>query len=146
MRISDAQRRHLLFLLSRDVSGATVPYATARTLLGRAWIKVRPGRPEGLFILTVAGRDKAKALKKEIIVKHPTRGFASMPPEKRREHAAKGGASVKPENRAFSTNSTLASRAGQKGGVAVPPEKRSFSKDNALASRAGKIGGKAKRT
>lgn len=44
------------------------------------------------------------------------RGFASMSPERQREIARKGGASVKPENRSFSQNRDLASAAGRKGG------------------------------
>ncbi len=44
------------------------------------------------------------------------RGFASMTPERRKELAAKGGASVRPENRSFSKNPTLAREAGAKGG------------------------------
>ena len=48
------------------------------------------------------------------------RGFAALDPEKRREIAARGGASV-------------------------PKDKRSFSKDAALAARAGSVGGSASR-
>lgn len=48
------------------------------------------------------------------------RGFASMDPDRRREIAAKGGASV-------------------------PAGKRSFSKDRDLAANAGRAGGSAKR-
>lgn len=44
------------------------------------------------------------------------RGFASMSPERRREVAAKGGGSVKAENRAFSQDRNLAADAGRKGG------------------------------
>lgn len=44
------------------------------------------------------------------------RGFAVMSPERRREYAARGGAAVKPENRAFSQNRELAVKAGQMGG------------------------------
>lgn len=44
------------------------------------------------------------------------RGFASMTPERRKELAAKGGASVRPENRSFSKNPALAREAGAKGG------------------------------
>lgn len=47
------------------------------------------------------------------------RGFASMSPEKRREIAKLGGAAVKPEDRAFSKNPTLASDAGRRGGSAT---------------------------
>ena len=52
------------------------------------------------------------------------RGFAALSPERRREIAAKGGASVRPENRAFSRDNALASTAGAKGGAASRlPEK-----------------------
>jgi general stress protein YciG len=44
------------------------------------------------------------------------RGFASMSPEKRAAIASMGGKAVKPENRAFSKDRTLASRSGKKGG------------------------------
>jgi len=44
------------------------------------------------------------------------RGFAAMSPEKRREIAAKGGASVPVEKRSFSINRDLAATAGSKGG------------------------------
>ena len=50
------------------------------------------------------------------------RGFASMTPERRREIASKGGKSVKPENRAYSRDKGLASRAGRKGGLAQTKE------------------------
>lgn len=46
------------------------------------------------------------------------RGFASMTPERRREIAAKGGASLRPEQRSFSQNRKLAREAGAKGGSA----------------------------
>jgi general stress protein YciG len=69
------------------------------------------------------------------------RGFASMSPEKRAAIASMGGKAVKPENRAFSKNRTLASSAGKKGGVSVRPDRRSFSTDRKLASDAGKKGG-----
>lgn len=44
------------------------------------------------------------------------RGFASMDPERRREIARLGGASVPAEKRAFSQNRDLASTAGKLGG------------------------------
>ena len=44
------------------------------------------------------------------------RGFASMTPERRREIAAKGGSSLRPEQRSFSQDRELAARAGAKGG------------------------------
>lgn len=46
------------------------------------------------------------------------RGFAAMSPEKQREIARKGGASVPDEKRSFSQNRDLAATAGQKGGQA----------------------------
>ena len=45
------------------------------------------------------------------------RGFAAMSPEKRREIAAKGGASLAPEQRSFARDPELARTAGQKGGM-----------------------------
>ena len=44
------------------------------------------------------------------------RGFASMDPERQREIARKGGASVPSEKRSFSQDRTLAAAAGRKGG------------------------------
>lgn len=52
------------------------------------------------------------------------RGFASMTPERRREIASKGGKSVKPENRAYSRDKDLASRAGRKGGLALREDEK----------------------
>lgn len=72
------------------------------------------------------------------------RGFASMSPEKRAAIASKGGKAVKPENRAFSKNRALASKAGRKGGALVKSEDRTFSLDRKLAAEAGKKGRKAK--
>ena len=46
------------------------------------------------------------------------RGFAAMSPEKRREIARKGGASVPSEKRSFSQSADLAAKAGRKGGEA----------------------------
>ncbi|WP_454717995.1 general stress protein [Caulobacter segnis] len=51
------------------------------------------------------------------------RGFAAMSPEKRREIAAKGGASVPAEKRSFSQNRDLATRAGRVGGSASPRQR-----------------------
>lgn len=44
------------------------------------------------------------------------RGFAAMSPEKRREIARKGGASVDPTKRSFAKSRELAQSAGRKGG------------------------------
>lgn len=44
------------------------------------------------------------------------RGFAAMNPERRREIARKGGASVPSEKRSFSQDRALAASAGRKGG------------------------------
>ena len=46
------------------------------------------------------------------------RGFASMDPERQREIARKGGASVPSEKRSFSQDRSLAAQAGRKGGEA----------------------------
>ena len=46
------------------------------------------------------------------------RGFASMDPERQREIARKGGASVPSEKRSFSQDRSLAADAGRKGGEA----------------------------
>ena len=46
------------------------------------------------------------------------RGFASMSPERQREIARKGGASVPSEKRSFSQDRNLAAQAGRKGGEA----------------------------
>ena len=46
------------------------------------------------------------------------RGFASMDPERQREIARKGGASVPSEKRSFSQDRCLAAEAGRKGGEA----------------------------
>ena len=44
------------------------------------------------------------------------RGFAAMNPERRREIARKGGASVPGEKRSFAKDRDLAAAAGRKGG------------------------------
>lgn len=44
------------------------------------------------------------------------RGFAAMDPDKRREIARKGGASVNPANRSFAKDRDLAAAAGAAGG------------------------------
>lgn len=46
------------------------------------------------------------------------RGFAAMDPARRREIAAKGGASIPPHKRTFSRVPGLAALAGAKGGSA----------------------------
>jgi general stress protein YciG len=46
------------------------------------------------------------------------RGFACMDPERRREIARKGGASVQAANRSFAKDKELAISAGSKGGSA----------------------------
>lgn len=48
------------------------------------------------------------------------RGFAKLSAERRREIAAKGGASVEPQERAFSRDRALAARAGRVGGESSP--------------------------
>lgn len=44
------------------------------------------------------------------------RGFAAMTPDRRREIAAKGGASVPGDKRSFAKDRDLAATAGRKGG------------------------------
>ena len=46
------------------------------------------------------------------------RGFAAMDPERRREIARRGGASVPSDKRSFAQDRTLAADAGRKGGSA----------------------------
>lgn len=46
------------------------------------------------------------------------RGFAAMTPERRKEIARKGGASVPADKRSFSRDKDLAASAGRKGGEA----------------------------
>lgn len=46
------------------------------------------------------------------------RGFAMMDPERRREIARRGGASVPSEKRSFAQDRDLAASAGKKGGAA----------------------------
>ncbi len=46
------------------------------------------------------------------------RGFAAMDPERLREIASRGGASVPSDKRSFAQNRTLAADAGRKGGSA----------------------------
>ena len=46
------------------------------------------------------------------------RGFASMPLEKRRAIASKGGKSIPAERRTFAKHRDLASEAGRRGGLA----------------------------
>jgi general stress protein YciG len=73
----------------------------------------------------------------------PKRGFAAMEENKRRQIASRGGKSVPPEHRKFSTDPQLARHAGCKGGHNVPADERSFSKNRQLASEAGRKGGEA---
>lgn len=48
------------------------------------------------------------------------RGFATLPPERLKEIARKGGAGTAPDKRAFSLNRELAARAGRQGGAKKP--------------------------
>jgi general stress protein YciG len=52
------------------------------------------------------------------------RGFAAISPERRREIAASGGASVPPGKRSFSQNRELAASAGRIGGSSSPSRKK----------------------
>lgn len=72
---------------------------------------------------------------------HRPRGFAAMPPEKRRAIASAGGKSVPAEKRSYSRNRDLAAEAGRKGGQNTPDARRSFFQDRPLAAKAGKKGG-----
>ena len=58
------------------------------------------------------------------------RGFAAMNPERRREIARKGGASVPDEKRSFSQDRDLAAAAGRKGGEASHGGGRTRSSEN----------------
>ena len=69
------------------------------------------------------------------------RGFAAMDENKQRQIASKGGKSVPPQHRKFSTDPQFASKAGRKGGQNVPADERSFSKNRQFASEAGRKGG-----
>ena len=71
-------------------------------------------------------------------------GFGSMPKEKLREIARKGGRNVPSKKRSFSKYDGLAKRAGEKGGKSLNGAKRSFSLNRELASRAGKLGAQAR--
>jgi general stress protein YciG len=51
----------------------------------------------------------------DVIASAP-RGFAAMDPERRREIARRGGASVPSDKRSFAQNRDLAADAGRKGG------------------------------
>ena len=73
------------------------------------------------------------------------RGFAAMDENKQRQIASKGGKSVPPRHRKFSTDPQFASKVGRKGGQNVPADERSFSKHRELASEAGRKGGEASR-
>ena len=59
------------------------------------------------------------------------RGFAAMTPERRREIARKGGASVPSEKRSFAKDRDLAASAGRKGGEASKGSGRKTAKDAA---------------
>lgn len=64
---------------------------------GRSGVQVRPPK------------DRPEHHRRPIKQRHPTQGFASLSPDRRREIASKGGRSVKNSNRAFSRNRELAS-------------------------------------
>jgi hypothetical protein len=55
---------------------------------------------------------------KEVTRKPARRGFAAMDPDRRREIARRGGASVPGEKRSFAQNRDLAANAGRNGGAA----------------------------
>jgi general stress protein YciG len=70
-----------------------------------------------------------------------TKGFASLPPARRREIASLGGRAVEARKRSFSRDPELAAAAGRKGGLALADEKRSFSRDHEFARTCGRKGG-----
>ncbi len=57
------------------------------------------------------------------------RGFAVMDPDRRREIAARGGASVPAEKRSFSKSRDLAISAGRTGGSASKPRVHAAGQD-----------------
>ena len=63
------------------------------------------------------------------------RGFAAMNPERRREIARKGGASVPSEKRSFSQDRSLAAQAGRKGGEASHGARNKTGQDPAPPKR-----------
>jgi general stress protein YciG len=65
------------------------------------------------------------------------RGFAAMDPERQREIARKGGASVPDEKRSFSQDRDLAAAAGRKGGEASHGGGRTSRENEGEARRAG---------
>jgi hypothetical protein len=65
------------------------------------------------------------------------RGFAAMDPERQREIARKGGASVPDEKRSFSQDRDLAAAAGRKGGEASHGGGRTSRDTEGEARRAG---------
>ena len=73
------------------------------------------------------------------------RGLAALTPDRRREIAAMDGRSLRPDQRTFSQDPSLAKAAGQVGGAAIAPEDRMFSRDPELAARAGRKGGKGRK-
>ena len=62
---------------------------------------------------------KVMEMSKDEALRRPSRrGFAAMDPERRREIARRGGASVPSEKRSFAQDRDLAANAGRKGGAA----------------------------
>jgi general stress protein YciG len=83
------------------------PEPTPRTSLENASSDLPQTAQESTEMPTVdTGKPKAR------------RGFAAMNPERRREIARKGGASVPSEKRSFAKDRDLAANAGRKGGEA----------------------------
>jgi general stress protein YciG len=66
------------------------------------------------------------------------RGFAAMDPERQREIARKGGASVPDEKRSFSQDRDLAAAAGRKGGEASHGGGRSSSRNRNATDEEGR--------
>jgi general stress protein YciG len=59
-----------------------------------------------------------ETIKEDAVRRTSRRGFAAMDPERRREIARRGGASVPSEKRSFAQDRSLAANAGRKGGAA----------------------------
>lgn len=72
------------------------------------------------------------AIKIEEVKPKKLRGFAAMSVEKRKAAAARGGANVKLQDRAFYKNAELAARAGSLGGKKSRKGKKNVSTSNAV--------------
>ena len=74
---------------------------------------------DGTEIAIVKEKSRVMEMNKDEGSRRPSRrGFAAMDPERRREIARRGGASVPSEKRSFAQDRDLAANAGRKGGAA----------------------------